>query len=131
MATPNEPPDQIRVSPRRAISIMFCKEMNLFELNFLASPAGGLLGGIAASADHGAAHIAGAAAGGIAIGFALYFGIIGFGVLVEKIANRGMPQDDKRLDCGAAIMGVLVLLPMTMLPILSGFLAFSCFNLLF
>ena len=106
-------------------------KMNLFELNFLASPAGGLFGGIAASADHGAAHIAGAAAGGIAIGFALYFGIIGFGVLVEKIANRGMPQDDKRLDRGAAILGVLILLPMMVLPILSGFLAFSCFNLLF
>jgi len=87
----------------------FCHEMTIFELNFLASPAGGLVGGLLASADHGVAYIAGAAVGGIAVGFALYFGIIGFGTVVEKIANRGMPQDDKRLDRGGTIMGVLVL----------------------
>ena len=46
--------------------------MNVFELNFLASPVGGLVGGISASADLGARHIAGSIVGGIAIGFALY-----------------------------------------------------------
>lgn len=105
--------------------------MNLFELNFLASPVGGLVGGIAASADHSAAFKIGAAVGGITVGVALYFGIIGLGALVEKIANRGMTQDDKRLDRAGAIFGVLILLPMMILPLLSWVVAFSSFHLLF
>jgi hypothetical protein len=103
--------------------------MNVFELNFLASPVGGLVGGISASADLGARHIAGSIVGGIAIGFALYFGVIGFGLLVEKIANRGMLQNAKRTDRAGAIMGALVLLPMMALPLLSGYVAFSAVTL--
>lgn len=105
--------------------------MNVFELNFLGSPVGGLVGGISASADLGARHIVGSAVGGIAIGFALYFGIIGFGLLVEKISNRGMLQNAKRTDRAGAIMGALVLLPMIVLPLLSGYVAFSVATLFF
>jgi hypothetical protein len=105
--------------------------MNIFELNILASPVGGLIGGIAACRDHGAAQIALAAVGGIAIGIGLYFGIIGLGVLVEKLANRGMPQNEKRLDRAGFIFGVVVLFPMMALPFLSAFIANSTFNLLF
>lgn len=105
--------------------------MNLFELNVLASPVGGLIGGVVASADRSAAFKIGAAVGGIVIGVALYFGIIGLAVLVEKIANRGMAQNNKRLDRAGAIFGIIVLLPMMILPILSGIVAFSSFHLLF
>ncbi len=90
-----------------------------------------MIGGCAACRDHGAAQIAVAAVGGIAIGIGLYFGIIGLGVLVEKIANRGMPQSDKKLDRAGGILAFVVLLPMMALPVLSAFLASSTFNLLF
>jgi len=105
--------------------------MNLFELNILASPVGGLIGAIAASRDHGVAQNAVAAVGGIIIGIGLYFGLVGFGILVEKIANRGIPQSERRLDRAGVILGIVVLLPMVALPFLSAFIANLTFNLLF
>jgi hypothetical protein len=105
--------------------------MNIFELNILASPVGGLLGGIAACRDQGAAKLAVSAVGGAAIGIGLYFGLVGLGVLVEKIANRGLPQSEKKLDRAGFIFGVVVLFPMIALPFLSAFIANSTFKLLF
>ena len=105
--------------------------MNLFELNMLASPTGGLLGGIAASRDLGAAQIATAGFGGAAIGVGLYFGIVWLGVLIESIANRGMPQGARRLDRAGVILGVIVLIPMMGLPLISAFVAHFTFDLIF
>lgn len=102
--------------------------MNVFEFNILASPVGGLVGGLNAAKGLSATDAVLAGGVGVGVGVGLYFGLFGLGWLVLRIAGLDKARDKKTIGRAGVVMGLIVLLPMLVLPILSGFTAHWLIN---
>ena len=97
--------------------------MNIFELNIVASPLGGILGGLAAAKGMSGSLTAFAAVTGLVVGVVLYFGLFGAGWLAAKIAGVEKSQNDNDLDKAGLIFCIVVMIPMLVLPIISAWTA--------
>ena len=97
--------------------------MNIFELNLIASPIGGLVGGLTATKEIAGASSVVAGAIGLVVGVGLYFGTLAFVLVAGEIVGVAKPGEGKRLRWLCSITSLLVLLPMLVLPILSGITA--------
>jgi hypothetical protein len=93
--------------------------MNIFELDLVASPAGGLAGALMATKECTAASQVLAGVIGLGVGIALYFGTFGFVMLAAQITGILRPRRIETPCWGTSVVGLLVLLPMIVLPLIS------------
>jgi hypothetical protein len=105
--------------------------MNIFELNVVASPVGGLVGGLSAAKGMSGVSTALAIGAGVVVGVGLYFGVLGAGWVTAKIAGVEKPTNRKSLDKAGTILSIVVLLPMLVMPFISAWTAHLLVEALF
>lgn len=98
--------------------------MNLVDLNVLASPVGGIVGGVAAAREIPGANQLLAGMAGLGVGAVLYAAVFGLGWSAWRVWEWSKKRKGQRgLDQRGMAMGVGVLLIMLILPFVSAGMA--------
>ncbi len=93
--------------------------MSIFELNKIATPIAGIIGGVKAVPHAGGWTSVGAGALGLVIGVACVFLSAGLAILSEKINESSKLENVNPVV--KTIFGLLCFLPMICLPLISGY----------
>jgi hypothetical protein len=98
--------------------------MNIFELSCMASPVGGLVGGLTAAKQTPAANSVVAGGIGLGVGIALCVASLCSVPLALAIAGLMKPLERKNLSWVSSTVQLILILPTLILPILSGMTAY-------
>ena len=102
--------------------------MNLVELNVVASPIGGLVGGISAAKGASLLGKIVAAFAGVGIGLVLYVGLFWVALFINANLQRNSTKEGSAKN-GNPIVGTLFFLGMMALPILAGGMSYGIVSL--